>query len=601
MYGDPQRTATLHDVLLAWEEQAQRWAGADDRNGPSCDELRALLIQLGQVVQAAEDAQCLPDECLFPLTSALLCVALAFLQSGKKVISTWLFMGADCLKAARFGAGEQSQTPLTIKTPEGYAFYTLYPEQYIEAAWRWLAERKVPLTGQSTVHVVGVRSIGTSLAAVVYAALRETWKTTYRTVRPHGPYEARVADVSLSFSAGRLRRDWAIVVDEGPGLSGSSMASVADALCRAGIKRDRIAFFPGHGGDPMQLEQSKATQKWWTETPRYVVPLSEMRWDGLTLTETLAKQALELLGESAPLESVTVEDGGGGLWRRWNYVNEIAWPASAVAFERSKYRCTTPRGNRVLWKFAGLGQEIEVFAEQIRRFKKGWATEPLGTCLGFLGTRWVAGEPLTLADREQTTLELVGRYMADVAGPSLPGEEQTAAWTRLGEMLYWNVWEGVGEAEAQTARALFDRAEAENRAALRPAYGDGRLAPCEWIRNSDNHIYKMDATGHDQDHTVVGRQPVEWDIAGALVEWELWQGDEPASGAKPLLAAVKETGTATDGPLLLAYVLAYSAFRLGLLTMCNVSLPVGDAEQRRLQAATKKYADVLCHTLQCNS
>ncbi|RYY92499.1 MAG: hypothetical protein EOO24_28910, partial [Comamonadaceae bacterium] len=50
--------------------------------------------------------------------------------------------------------------PVALKTPEGYAFYALYPELYFDAA-----RRRSALAAHW--QVLGLRSIGTSLAAMV--------------------------------------------------------------------------------------------------------------------------------------------------------------------------------------------------------------------------------------------------------------------------------------------------------------------------------------------------------------------------------------------------------------------------------------------------
>jgi hypothetical protein len=122
--------------------------------------------------------------------------------------------------------------------PEGYAFYALHPALYAAAAAR------LP---PADWRVIGIRSIGTGLAAVAASALRAPPPVT---VRPGGhPFsrELRLAP--------ELKAEWAAhdgsfaVVDEGPGLSGSSFGAVADALERLGVPRERIAFLPGHGGD----------------------------------------------------------------------------------------------------------------------------------------------------------------------------------------------------------------------------------------------------------------------------------------------------------------------------------------------------------------
>ncbi len=121
---------------------------------------------------------------------------------------------------------------------EGTAFYALYPEAIA------LAARDL---GAGPFHVVGIRSIGTTLAVVAAAALEAG---TPESLRPVGhPFLRRI-------EAHPARRDrllagggTVVVVDEGPGLSGSSFGAVADWLEAGGLPRDRLAFLPGHGGD----------------------------------------------------------------------------------------------------------------------------------------------------------------------------------------------------------------------------------------------------------------------------------------------------------------------------------------------------------------
>ncbi|HWG83910.1 MAG TPA: hypothetical protein VNT60_00405, partial [Deinococcales bacterium] len=111
-------------------------------------------------------------------------------------------------------------------------------------------------------------------------------------------------------------------------------------------------------------------------------------------------------------------------------------------------------------------------------------------------------------------------------------------------------------------------------------YGDGRLDPCEWVRTGDGRLLKTDAAGHDHDHTVVGPQPLAWDLAGALVEWE----DR---------AAVQDGFTTSGGhvparPLLDFYEAAYCAFRLGLAHMS--AFAAGRDDSARLEVAGRRYA-----------
>src|SRR5690349_8959561 len=52
---------------------------------------------------------------------------------------------------------------IELRLPEGFAFYAVYPEAYVEAA------RRLKLSGPP--RVIGIRSIGTTLGAIVAAAL----------------------------------------------------------------------------------------------------------------------------------------------------------------------------------------------------------------------------------------------------------------------------------------------------------------------------------------------------------------------------------------------------------------------------------------------
>ncbi len=91
-----------------------------------------------------------------------------------------------------------SDAPETVqlKTPEGFAFYAVYPEAYIEAA------RRLRLSAPP--RVIGIRSIGTTLGSVVAAALDAEPPGT---VRPFGdPFARRVAVDAASSDACSMAR-----------------------------------------------------------------------------------------------------------------------------------------------------------------------------------------------------------------------------------------------------------------------------------------------------------------------------------------------------------------------------------------------------------
>ncbi len=127
---------------------------------------------------------------------------------------------------------------ITTKTAEGFSLYGLYPETYLEAAGALHAAER-------PTQVIGLRSVGAPLAAVVAAGLGLRNAVTLRPAGHPFNREIKLADnLCAEILAGKDARY--AVVDEGPGLSGSSFGAVADFLEDAGVAPDRIHFFPSH-------------------------------------------------------------------------------------------------------------------------------------------------------------------------------------------------------------------------------------------------------------------------------------------------------------------------------------------------------------------
>src|SRR5437868_3255123 len=137
----------------------------------------------------------------------------------------------DCSTLLAKLASQDVPAELTISPPEGFAYYGLHPLDFARATSH-LSSRAGRLA------VIGIRGIGTTLSAAVTAALGQA--ATRITVRPTGhPF-----DRQLHFTA--AQRDWIrarksqdcnfLIVDEGPGLSGSSLLSVGEALRDKGIR-----------------------------------------------------------------------------------------------------------------------------------------------------------------------------------------------------------------------------------------------------------------------------------------------------------------------------------------------------------------------------
>lgn len=548
----------------------------------SVPELRALLIQCGQLEQAVHDA---PNptghrQLLSASTHVTDWAAAAF-------YSVWANGGessfaASCLASmvAELDSFLQAELPLvTFRIPEGFEFYGLFPEQYCCSAIQWARAHEGASTKRAL--VIGIRSIGTTLSALVKVALDAAgWRAERITVRPMGHPFGRTVELGPEMDEYKS----ALIVDEGPGLSGSSMAAVARALAARSV--EDIAFLPGHVGEP-GTAASDETRRWWAKTPRFFTPLGHVRWRGLSLTEALYRQC-SCNGPPA----LSCADFSAGLWRKRVYVSESDWPAVSTTFERMKYCCTNLTGESILWKFAGFGcvweggiTAAELALEQMNaRADLGLCPRPLGIFNGFIGMPWVEGARANRTNVE-SILPQLGNYLARSTGPELTQAAAQAAYTRLSEMLLHNVKETLGEALAERAQVKIDQADTAD---CYPCYGDGRMAPHEWVRAADGAFWKTDSTGHDRDHTVIGKQPFLWDVAGAIIEWDLG-----AERTDALLEPLRRAGLPVDRGPLLFYQLAYAAFRLGLTSLSASQLSPADRERLRLEYAARFYSGAL--------
>lgn len=472
--------------------------------------------------------------------------------------------------------------PLVLRVPEGFSLYALYPEQYLIAASHWLADHRSHRS-QGAV-VVGIRSIGTTLAAVVSSELRAAgWQTDCFTVRPSGhPFNRQVDLGSVKLDPTHL----ALIVDEGPGISGSSMAATASALVEAGIDRHNIAFFPGHANEPGGAG-SEDVKAWWKETVRYVGDAHQIRFDGMTLQESL----ISILPEAV----TRVEDFSGGQWRHHLYSSVNEWPAVCNAFERIKYCYTLQSDKKVLFKFLGLGsitRDLTGIAEVAatllnERSHQALGAPVIGVINGFVATEWIEGTPAHLDTLSPAFLGTIGEYIGRVAGAPMMPDDARAAIERLSQTLCVNIQEAFGEGVTK----YIDRFHHVVAYPL-TSYGDGHMQPHEWLIDTDGRVVKVDSIGHDCDHTLIDKQSIVWDIAGVIVEWRL-----SSESVSQLLAAFQAAGGAKiDAQTLDFYCAAYLAFRLG---QCSLAAQVHDPNERaRLSQAIKYYRQQLACLLE---
>jgi hypothetical protein len=566
-------------------------------NPGNLDSLRTLLILCGQVEQGAHDTlvQALPaheaTRLIMRFHQATAHAAEAFYSvacSQPVALPLPVVDTTTALRRLLDTLDALYNTPdlsLTIKLPEGFSLYALYPEQYLIAAAQWLAEHSQQQACGAL--VVGIRSIGTTLAAVVSAVLRaQGWQVQSLTVRPTGhPYtrHVEISGVKINPSA------WALIVDEGPGISGSSMAATASALVQAGVDRSHIAFLPGHPNNPGGAG-SEEVQVWWQTTPRYVADVKSLVFNTLSLQEALAATLSEPV--------YRIEDFSSGQWRHAVYADAKVWPAICTAFERIKYRYTLQSGKRVIFKFLGLASTspdltptAESMAALLRaRAAQGLAAPVLGVAYGFVATEWIEGTPLSRDVLSPALVDTLGAYMARVAGSSMADGEARVAIERLTEMLHVNIGESFGD-EAAELLPRYQPSDHPSARDLQSTYGDGHMQPYEWIVDRANQLHKVDSVGHESDHTLVGQQSVAWDIAGAIVEWRL----EDDAIERLLKAFTAAGGVYLELDTLNFYRAAYLALRLGA---CSLAAQVHDPHERdRLLNASAIYRQQLANLL----
>lgn len=599
VYGDPEFNTSMTRMRDAVDTLIR---GVDVLT-PRLDGLRGLLIACGEWEQAAFDADDVPNDLLPHLCDLTDCAADAFCIglspkgagdgfAAENDLKPWV----DAVRAQLSSIEIDADVPLRVKIPEGFAVYGLYPEQYVAAARLW-GRDYAGMAAAARACVVGLRSIGTTLSAVVASTLRfDGWRVSRFTVRPHGdPFERRVTLPAREASI-LGPSTLALIVDEGPGLSGSSIAAAARAVIDAGVQSRYISLLPGHDGLP-GAASSEDVRRLWEETRRYVLPADSIRWNSRSPAEHLGIRTIEILQADCSLRDLSIEDFGGGMWRAWAYDDPALWPPSRAPFERPKYRVSLPDGRSILWRFAGLpigdlGTSLAEIAyeEGRQRADRGWSIAPVGIDAGFVATPWVRGERfvnpwLGETIHEDETIARLGRYVADTASVGMRDDERVAAFDRLADMLLVNVVESLGNDCADEARRRIDEVRELCVGDEGPANGDGRMAPHEWIRAGSGAIVKANAVNHAVDHTMVGRQPAAWDLAGAIVEWGL---DEFA--ARALVREYVGGGGSEPAPAALAfYCLCYAGLRLGACRLGVEMAAANPIERTRQEAASNWY------------
>ncbi|HKW19179.1 MAG TPA: hypothetical protein VJO35_16855 [Terriglobales bacterium] len=430
---------------------------------------------------------------------------------------------------------------VSISPPEGFTYYALHPLDFAKAVEQ--------IANQAHAFaMVGIRSIGTTLSAVAAAALKRLGKKTSRiTVRPQGHPYARNTKFSLAERAwiAQLQSEQAhfLIVDEGPGRSGSTFLSVAEALVREGVHRAWISIIGSRNFDPRSLCAQDASDRW--SNYRFISAPSTLtrRFTGYTYL-------------------------GGGDWRQYFCDGEQTWPESWTQMER--FKVLSP-DKREFLKFEGMGRigkEARERAFILAKTGISPAVSDVGD--GFLSYQALEGRHLRTQDLNARVLENVARYCAFRVAEFTSSNSSNPD---LEQMLVHNVQEEFG-------RQL--RLEPGQLRAPRAVLVDGRMQPHEWIA-ADGKVMKTDAISHGDNHFFPGPCGIAWDLVGAIVEWNLG-----AASTEFLLSRFRQFSGMDISSDLGPYMLAYSVFRLGFCKMAR-STVLGTNEEQRLESAYRHY------------
>jgi hypothetical protein len=401
------------------------------------------------------------------------------------ILAHSLVTGVSPRPALRLAEDLDVEDQITVAPPEGFTFYALHPLDFA-AVTRTVSPRPAACA------VIGVRSIGTTLSAVAEAALGESGRPAERiTVRPTGHPYGR----TLKFTSAELawvRRHVSIpaqflIVDEGPGRSGSTFLAVAEELLRVGVPASLITVVGSRAFEPEELCATDAAERWRNFNFISTAPSANSRFADCKYL-------------------------GGGDWR-----NEFlgrsgeGWPATWPQMERLKF--LAPNG-KSLFKFEGMGRAGAQARERAFILAENGFSAPVEDVGGgFLSYDVLRGRPMQKSDVSAAVLDRFAEYCAfRVRNFATHFPPRTAAESELGPMLEDNLHQEFG-LELRVPPEAFNCDQ--------PVVCDGSMQPYEWILTSGGRMLKTDATSHGDNHFFPGPCGIEWDLAGATVEWDL--------------------------------------------------------------------------------
>ena len=283
------------------------------------------------------------------------------------------------------------------------------------------------------------------------------------------------------------------IVDEGPGLSGSSIAAAADFLVENGIPARRVVLFPSWQ-PPIEALRSPSARATWARHATFTVTFEEV---GLVNGRLFGGIRVDA-------------DLSAGAWRHRCFPPPAEWPATHPQHERRKYS-----SGRTILRFAGLGRRGESIEQRARILADaGFGAGVLRLENGFLHQRWIEGSPVAAdSDVSAGTLDRLAGYLAFIRRTFSTGANES-----VDEVL---AMAAANSADVPDHEHALEQWAADARSCSGPRIAvDGRMLPHDWIV-AEGQLMKVDALDHHDDDFWPGCRDIAWDVAGAIVEFEL--------------------------------------------------------------------------------
>jgi hypothetical protein len=194
-----------------------------------------------------------------------------------------------------------------------------------------------------------------------------------------------------------MRKDgWFAVIDEGPGLSGSSICGTLEKLLECGISKDRIVIFPSWNPDSGRFISERA-KRLWPIFDKFTKDFTDV-W--------IVNNKLESL-----FEKKIINDFSGGNWRDFLISNKSDFPAVYTFHERRKYLLEDEHKNQYIAKWVGLGEYGEKLIERGSRMAGSQFGIPITSyTYGFIIQPFIKGKILQVSDANGVFLEFVANY-----------------------------------------------------------------------------------------------------------------------------------------------------------------------------------------------